>query len=145
MELKEEIMMKNLRLLPLLIGSFMVISCGEEQIPEECLEEIVCTAHLEIFTFQVNDSNGNPTTLDGYYSQNMENGNIYDLSGFFHDFQSGHYAVISDEQLKEIKKNGTIIRFIGEKNGQIAVQEDFLIGHNCCHIVPLQGKGIETN
>ena len=125
-----------------LLSVLMIVACEESAAPVECNEDIACTEQFVMFTYSPKDNENQAIILDGYYSQNMDNGNIYD------DFQeqdfldAGVYMVITDQQRGDLKKNGTTIRFFGQKDGNVIIQQDFLIGHDCCHIVPLEGPGV---
>ncbi|MCE7990696.1 MAG: hypothetical protein HEP71_01895 [Roseivirga sp.] len=130
--------------LAVLMGMILIIQgCAEDSQPLECRADIGCTEVFVTFTYAPSDNQGNAIILDSYYSQNMDNGQTYTFTGQDSQFTKGLYTVLTDAQLGEIKANGTNIRFIGTKDGAIVVEQDFLIGHDCCHIVPLQGPGID--
>ncbi len=133
--------MKKLKAL-FLLGIIALVSCEEVTDPLNCSPTIVCTEQFESFSFDLTDSDNQPILLDNFYSQNLDNGNIYDFSDASDQLSGNTYIIITDAQRNELKQEGTTIRFFGEKDGQIIVQEDFLIGHDCCHIVPLEGIGV---
>lgn len=103
-----------------------------------CPDNIVCTEILVSLTFSPKTPNGVPIFLDSYYSQNLDNGKTYSILDS-NVASTASYVVVSDEQLEEINQEGTNIRFIGLQGNQIVVQQDFLVGHDCCHVVPLEG------
>lgn len=86
---------------------------------------------------------GKPVVLDNYYVKNIDNGNLYQESSLNDHLDEGQYVVVSDVRLSEIKKTGTILRFFGIKNNEIVLQQDFTVGHDCCHIIPLSGPFVE--
>jgi len=104
----------------------------------ECPDDVVCTEILISLTFSPKTGNGVPIFLDSYYSQNLDNGETYSILNS-NVASTASYVVVSDEQLEEINQEGTNIRFIGLQGNQIVVQQDFLVGHDCCHVIPLSG------
>ncbi len=104
----------------------------------ECPDNVVCTEILISLTFSPKGANDTPIFLDNYYSQNLDNGQTYSILNS-NIASTASYVVVSDEQLEEINQEGTNIRFIGLQGNQIVVQQDFLVGHDCCHIIPLSG------
>lgn len=129
--------------LVVLIGMILIIQgCTEDAQPLECSHEIACTEIFITFTYEPTDNQGNAILLDSYYSQNLDNGQTYGFNNPINPGSEGIYGVISDAQMDEVKATGTVIRFIGLKDGEIVIEQDFIIGHDCCHIVPLQGPGI---
>jgi len=124
----------------LILFTFLIfIGCEVASDPLDCESPTICTEEFVTFTYSPKDNEGQTIVLDAFYAQNMDNGNIYD------DFQeqkflnSGVYIIITDAEMNEVHSKGTTIRFFGQKGGQVIIQEDFLVGHDCCHIVPLEG------
>ncbi|OEK01552.1 hypothetical protein BFP97_08465 [Roseivirga sp. 4D4] len=103
-----------------------------------CPDNIACTQVFISLTFSPKTANGVPIFLDSYYSQNLDNGETYSILNSS-VASTASYVVISDEQIEQINQEGTNIRFIGLQGNQIVVQQDFLVGHDCCHVVPLGG------
>ncbi|MBO3700566.1 hypothetical protein [Roseivirga sp. E12] len=126
----------------LIINLIFITACSNDDQPlnnnEDCPDNIVCTEILISLTFSPKDGNDNPIFLDSYYSQNLDNGQTYSITNGT-VLSTASYVVVSDEQLDEINQNGTNIRFIGIQGNQIVVQQDFVVGHDCCHVVPLSG------
>ncbi|NVK85709.1 MAG: hypothetical protein HWE21_15395 [Cytophagia bacterium] len=125
----------------LLLASITVFSCNEEDasmVPDDCPEELFCTEELRHLTYKAT-VNGEPTVLDDYYIKNLDNGLIYQKNPQNDFLDEGVYVVISDALMDEVKKSGTILRFFGIKNNTIVLQQDFIVGHDCCHVVPISG------
>ncbi|MFT6872984.1 MAG: hypothetical protein ACJAVN_001998 [Roseivirga sp.] len=126
----------------ILLINLVVFSCTNEDDGmnniSDCPTDIVCTEIFVSLTFSPKDINNQPITLDSFYAQNLDNGNTYSTEN--NDFaQENSYIVVTDAQIGEINKAGTNIRFIGLKGDEIVVQQDFMIGHDCCHVIPLNG------
>ena len=114
-------------------------SCGEDTSPndQDCPTELFCTEEFRTITFS-------PMTigfiiLDSYYSQNLDNGKTYNFGHTGILPQDEFYVIITDGQMEEIEKEGTTIRFFGLINNQIVIEQDFLIGHDCCHVITIEG------
>ncbi len=120
----------------------LMAGCADGINPIECGTNLMCTDQFEIHIYEAVDGENNPITLDSFYSQNLDNGNIYDFSEHVDIVDGNTYVVITDAEMDEVKRNGTTIRFFGEKDGEVIIQEDFLVGHDCCHIVVLEGPGV---
>lgn len=122
--------------------SFIIASCASEDEPlttdNDCPPNLSCTEIFVSLTFSPKDGNNQPIILDSFYSQNLDNGNTYSIQNTNVSTQNS-YVVITDAFIEEIQKKGTQIRFIGLIGNQIMVQQDFLIGHDCCHVEGLDG------
>lgn len=138
--------MKYFFLLP---GMLFLLSCGtnftdvasEDSVAKAaapCSEDLMCTEVFVQLTTKVIDQEGALVLLDSYISKNSETGAEYDLQGEASG-EAGIYPLISDAQLKELKKEGSPIEFIGRKNGEVVVQEVFQLGHDCCHVLNISG------
>lgn len=117
----------------------LIQSCGEQSPqPEICAPNLLCTEELRFLTFspQLHDE---PLIFDNYYVRNTDNGNIYDENSLDQLLEEGTYVIASDLIKDELKKSGTTLRFVGAKDGQVMLEQDFVVGHDCCHILPLEG------
>ena len=135
--------MKKLMIFTALFLLIGLSSCEEDSQPLECATDLICTEQLVSFAFQPTNGQGEPLILDNYYTQNLDNGNSYDFNNPSFSNTPGFYIVISDSQMNEIEADGTRIRFIGEVNGEIVVQQDFVVGHDCCHITQVSGPFVQ--
>ena len=131
--------MKSLKLI-LLIGILALGSCDDESMLNEvdCPAELFCTEELRTLTFHAR-INGESAILDSHYVKNMDNGNIYQADPLNDYLDEGHYIVVSDTKKDELRKSGTTLTFFGIQNGEIVIQQDFVVGHDCCHVVPVSG------
>ena len=131
--------MKVIRIiLPLLlIGLF---SCGEDTSPrdQDCPKELLCTEEFVSLTFSPRE-NGMVIQFDSYYTQNLDNGETYNYDPNDNLPDDLSYVVISDAEMGEIAKDGTSLRFFGIKDNQVLIEQDFIVGHDCCHVIPLDG------
>lgn len=129
--------MKKLSTLFLVLS--LVFSCGENAIdPEFCPPNLVCTEEIRYLTFSPL-VNGEALILDDYYVRNMDTGGIYQASTLNEVLEDGQYLVVSDVMKDEIQREGTVLRFVGAKDNQVVIEQDFLVGDDCCHIKALEG------
>ncbi|MFY0592522.1 hypothetical protein [Roseivirga sp.] len=103
-----------------------------------CSSTMGCTEIFISLSYTPIDDNNQPIVLDNFYTQNLDNGNTYSIQDHNLDLQNS-YIVIDDDQLAEINKTGTNIRFFGIVDDQIVLQQDFVVGHDCCHVIPVSG------
>jgi hypothetical protein len=125
-----------------LLSILIIAGCEESSGPDDCPENIGCTEQFVMFTFSPTDSEDKPVYFDAYYSQNMDNSKVYDSFDEQDFLDAGTYMVLTDQEMEDLKKTGTVIRFFGQLDGDVIFEQDFLIGHDCCHILPLEGPGV---
>ena len=120
------------------------LACDEVEEPLECSGEEVCTEVFVTIGYTPRDEQNNPIVFDSFYSHNLDYGIIYNFSDYGGATTAENYVIITDQEIGDLRSTGTTIRFIGEINGEIVHQQDFLVGHDCCHVELLQGPGVEN-
>ncbi len=119
--------------------------CIDQEEEQPCPTDIICTMDFRSIMITVKE-NGNPIALDDYKTVRLSDNHVYNLkptAGSWEDSSrkaSGVYTVLTDGQMKQASRNGTMFEFRGYKNGQEVVRERFNINHNCCHINLLSGN-----
>lgn len=141
--------MKNLLIATLAIIS-MGLSCSKsvpnagKDVEADCPEGIMCTQEFRTVTITIQNGNGKPYALDNYQSTLVSSGEKIPLQKeIFQDslFQSaGQYPILTDSEMKLVKKQGSAIDFIGFKGGKEVIKKNFVIGHDCCHIILVSGE-----
>lgn len=106
--------------------------------PEDCPEDLMCTEEFRSVGIFIKDGNDQPVSLDEYYTYHTGNQKIYTFEQQYGE--EGFYPVITDAQLPELNKTGSLVKFIGITAGD-TITADFLIGHDCCHVLKLEGEG----
>lgn len=141
--------MKNLLIATLAIIS-MGLSCSKsvpnagKDVEADCPEGIMCTEEFRTITITIKDSDGKPYALDNYQSTLVSSGEKIPLQK--ENFQDslfravGQYPVLTDSEKKLVKKQGSAIEFIGFKGGKEVIKKNFVIGHDCCHIILVSGE-----
>lgn len=89
---------------------------------------------------KVSTLGGTPVILDAYQSINLETGNVLASSAHGGSVQThGIYVLAHDLQLEEIEEHGSPIQFTGYIGGKQVVRQEFIIGHDTCHVQLLSG------
>lgn len=130
------------RLIYLSLALLFIYGCGNDadaNVQDDCPDDIPCTEVFVTLTFSPKDENDQSILLESFYTQNLDNGNTYDGPSQTDFQQQGTYVVISDGELDEINKDGTPVRFFGIIGDRIVIEQDFVVGHDCCHVQPLDG------
>lgn len=129
----------------LLMGVMLSIwACDDQEAPLECPTDLACTEVFVTLVYEPKDQNNDPIMLDNYYSHNLDHGIIYNFADVNTPRTDGVYEIITDAQKDDLQAKGTLIRFFGERDGEVVLQQDFLIGHDCCHVIVLEGPGSEN-
>ena len=139
--------MKKLKILFAAILVLTVMACEGENCrihPDECLTNIACTEEFRSLLFQPIE-NGEAVLLDSYYVKNLDNDNIYSFTNNDSQDRIAAYVVVTDSQLNDVRKSGSNLRFIGSINNEVVIEQDFVVGHNCCHIIGIEGPFYEGN
>jgi len=123
--------------------ALIAISCEEDANPLECSADLVCTEIFVTVQYAPKDSENNPLIFDSFYSHNLDEGSIYNYNSVNTANDEGNYLVITDQEIGDLISSGTTIRFIGEIDGEVVHEQDFLIGHDCCHVQLLEGPGLQ--
>lgn len=133
--------MKKLNYLPsLLIGTAIALTgCKDEKVTECDVESLACTTEYVVVKIAVSDTDSNPFQLDSIAVTKI--GNSTPLFTETPEASTdGTYKLISDTEMESITKEGSEVNFEGFKAGVKVVDEDYKVGHNCCHVVFIQGQ-----
>ncbi len=121
----------------------LTFSCEETSDDNnECPENIACTEVFVTIGVHIEDLAGNPVVLD---SAKVYDGN-FDLIATYHAENSddpflnyGFYPMASDSDLDQISFDGNPFSIRGWLKDKLVIDEAFLIGKDCCHIMKLEG------
>ncbi len=114
----------------------LAISCDDDD-QADCNENVICTEEFRAVTIQVIDSLDRPVLLDSFLTIDLLTSLPIAVNSTTLD---GSYPVITDSEIELLKFSGTPLRFLGYLNNVLKVQEDFLVGRDCCHIDYLSGN-----
>jgi hypothetical protein len=115
-------------------------SCEKEKVDaDDCQRELlICTEEFRTISLEITNQEGDPIVLDDFYT-------FYDSRKKFEyelkDIQQelGIYPVLTDAEMDEIDREGTTLIFVGEKEGRNIVEHQMVIGHDCCHVILIEG------
>ena len=130
--------MKNIFFTTILFA--IIISCGDDDgsTQDPCASDLICTEEYRSILLTLEDSSGSPVILDAYTVTDEESGTIVDFSTLDF-FGEGAYVIAEDSQFESVDMDGTSFIFEGFINEESVVTASFLIGHDCCHIVKING------
>ncbi len=105
----------------------------------ECTGDILCTEEFRTLTFTVTYSSGAPVTLDDFEVTIVETGEVLDHGDWLGLLAPGAYIIAQDSDFEKVDCEGTEFRFEGFLNESKVVDEIFVIGRDCCHILLVDG------
>lgn len=133
--------MKKITLfLSVIITAFLLQahSCHKDDYSHVCGGDIVCTEIFKSVMVEVKDANGNPVTLDDYYTIRLKNDER--VSGPGSTPENGHYIVVDDNIISTLMDKTEGFKFVGIKNGIEVLNEIYQVTGDCCHVNKDSGK-----
>ena len=116
-----------------------MFSCSKSE-PSECPSDLACTEIFVTLTVKIQNRNNESVFLTRTTTSIEGNSKIISKSDWD---KISAYNVLDDLSIKDLKKSGSIVTFKGfDANNQMIVNEQFIIGHDCCHIVKISGKDV---
>lgn len=125
-----------MRYIFLLLLAMAVVSCNDDDL-QNCNGNLVCTEEFSTILVNIVDMDGEAVSLDSYTVTNLDTETPVTFDPLV---WINVYPIADDSMLDEIPQDGQRIELVGLLNGEEVVRETFLIGHDCCHIVLLDGK-----
>ena len=122
-----------------LIVCSMMVSCDKSQ------PDVVCTTEFRMLTVSIKDTASNPVLLSNYFVKKTSSGEIIDFSKEdpYQDSINriqGIYIIFTDGKMEMTSKNGTGFEFHGILGTTEIINEQYLFGHDECHVTLLSGK-----
>lgn len=124
----------------LVLFSLPFLSCEEQNLDsDDCDDNLICTDEFRTISLEITNQEGDPLVLDDFYT-------FYDSRKKFeyelNDIQQGHgiYPVLTDSEMDEVEREGTTFIFVGEKDGVNVIEHQMVIGHDCCHVILIEGE-----
>ncbi len=120
--------------------SFVLLDSCNQKV-DSCTDDIICTQEFASVAMQVTDTLNKPYILDSFKVINAVTSTvIIDVKPNKLVDTTGYYTIFSDTYMDKVEKDGTVFNFHGWGGANLKVNEEFKIGHNCCHIVQKNGK-----
>lgn len=122
----------------LFLFPILIISCTKKE-SSPCPDDIICTEVFVSITLKVEhisnkaiDTQKTITEIEGS-SKIITNNDV--------DTFLGTYVILDDLSIDELVPSGTRVSFRGFGSGdKLLWDEKYVIGHDCCHVVMLEGK-----
>ena len=118
----------------LLILTFFACSCTQNVAP--CPLDIACTEEFRSIGVTILDSAGTPVTLDRYSV--FESGNELAID-FNLGLGEGWHTIFSDTYQMTYQNQEVTITLEGYLGGEMVVNQDYVVGADCCHVFLVSG------
>ena len=130
--------LKFFKILFLVFPLISFISCGKNE--NECTGNEVCTKIYVAIGVKVMDKYGSPVLLDDLIVKLSDTDELLKDENNNFPYNSGNYLIAGDSSLKKLKKGGSQIHVRGIKADKQIFYEEYIIGHDCCHVMKITGK-----
>lgn len=120
------------RITYILLSIAVLASCDENS----CSDVEFCTEQFETILVSIKDQSGTDIVMDSTATFKNNNRVFTNISN---DPFTPLHSVLTDAEMDEVDRSGTELTFKGWKDGQVVVEEPYVIGHDCCHIVKKVG------
>lgn len=124
-----------MRYIFLLLLAMAMLSCNDDDL-QNCNGNLVCTEEFRTVLVNVVDMDGEAVSLDSYTVTNLDTDTPLTFDPIV---WIDTYPIADDSMLNELPKEGQRIEFVGLLNGEEMIRETFLVGHDCCHVILLDG------
>ncbi len=122
------------------LSIMLLFSCTKKE-TIECPEDLACTEVFVSVNVQVKNTKNENINLFKTITEIEGVDTILVKTNFTSLFDN--YVIIDDLSKKDLKKAGSKVTFKGfDEGNQLIVNEEYLIGHDCCHVVKVSGKDI---
>jgi methionine synthase II (cobalamin-independent) len=103
-----------------------------------CEENKICTEEFRTISLEITNQDGDAVVLDDFYTFLDSRKKFEYTLNDFHT-ENGIYPVLTDAEMDEVERQGTTLIFVGEKAGKNIVEHQMVIGHDCCHVILIEG------
>lgn len=120
-----------------LLTALIFTACEQTDNVSECdIDGALCTTQFVTVSMSLKTSTGTPFPLDSVVVTKNGEG-IY--SKQTDTISNGVFPVITDSEMGKIVKEGSLVNFKGYSKGIEIVNEEYKVGHDCCHVKFIQG------
>jgi len=112
-------------------------ACAKKQERTDCPPNTPCTMMFASVSVNITDEKGEPVTFSEIYTLRKSTGEILT---YMHPAIEHSYIVVDDSYQKNLVNQTDTFQLIGKKDGEIIMNEPFVINADCCHINKLSGK-----
>ncbi|HCX22857.1 MAG: hypothetical protein CMB80_29740 [Flammeovirgaceae bacterium] len=115
-----------------LITLGLIWSCDSEK----CSKVSICTDSFESVDVQILDQNSNLVALDST-ATHKSGTKIYSFNEIEEEME--FFEILNDSHRGLVKTSGSEVIFRAWKDGELVIEEPYIIGHDCCHIQYIDG------
>lgn len=120
----------------LFIVSVLIVGLTNCNKLDGCKVNTACTEEFRTINVKVTSSSYHPL-LDSYSTTRISDGEIVnDNGGLIWESPT----ILSDNHINETTLEGETFLFEGYQDGQKVISEEYVIKHDCCHIIKVSGK-----
>jgi hypothetical protein len=130
--------MKNVYLIILIL--FGTISCQKED-PQDCAENVACTEEFATVSVKIFDLSGDPIIFDHHRTIVKETNEVIfekELTSV-PPYSQKYHTILTDNEMSHLAISGTFLVFEGLINDVVVLSQEYVIGHDCCHIELIEG------
>ena len=132
--------MKKLKIIASILITGALFTACKEEITECDIDGAICTKELRVVSVEIKDRNNEPVFLDSISVTTSGSSNVLFTEN--PTDTNGVYKLISDTEINDIVKEGTDVTFYGYSNALQIVSENYKVGHDCCHVVYINGTQV---
>jgi len=104
-----------------------------------CPDEIICSLLYTTLLVEILDEAGEPLVLTSYKVTIADTGDNLHFDDSLNP-APGFYPIAEDAHFSKINRLGTDLRFRGFINDNKVVDQLYIVGHDCCHVLLLGKK-----
>lgn len=136
------------KLLFVLLFLLSLTACENDDNDEKSCEGVSCTKNLMHVTVELKDQSGEPIALDDFKVIRFKDEKNITME--FTDYEwrlyqkYGSYPLISDLNLEEYRNKEVKVQFTGFLSSKEVVNEVYLVGADCCHVMLIEGDNMIT-
>lgn len=135
--------MRTFKMTLLVVLQLFMLSSGcrkdkNKQKGAECPANVMCTQQFVMVNITIINAADAPVVLDSVYTTRKSTGEI--IHNHHQWYEPNVYTVLDDSYQQKLKGSSDTFIFTGIRNGQVVVNEEFVIAADCCHISYVRGS-----
>lgn len=134
--------MKNLLIILCFIATAATCQKNQSDVQSQdenpCAPDVICTMEFKIVKLEIRNSAGEAIILDEFYTE--IDGEKIEIPDDVYEFNEGTYPVATDAQMTKLDFEGKRVVFFGFIDEDLIVENEMIVGKDCCHIQLLEGK-----
>jgi hypothetical protein len=115
---------------------------NHDENPDECSTQMVCTEVFVSVNIPIEFEQMSVTDVHYALTSVKSNGKLLQLTSYNKPFDMGPYSalIVNDSNLDDLRRSGTVVLLsFYDKSHKLLAEQEFSIGHDCCHVVKISG------